>query len=66
MSRKICVVNVSTFLYLIMWWMLFCSFWTNVAWFMIYEKMTIFDAVSEKKYEIDTVMRQQFVVTVTS
>lgn len=66
MSRKICVVNVSTFLYLILWWMLFCSFWTNVAWFMIYEKMTIFDAVSEKKYEIDTVMRQQFVVTVKS
>lgn len=33
---------------------------------MIYEKMTIFDAVSEKKYEIDTVMRQQFVVTVKS
>ena len=24
---------------------------------MIYEKMTIFEAVSEKKYEIDTVKR---------
>ena len=33
---------------------------------MIYEKMTIFEAVSEKKYEIDTVKRQQFAVTVKS